>query len=110
MSNGEWTKTPAEQLRQTREVKLSNETKLSGSAEFAVVFKPEVESTEYLSGSDDLEKLSERMMTAHYPLELPPDGAAILVVRVNVKCQASSACIASLVNPAPAPQFPGIAN
>ena len=111
LPNGEWTKTPAEQLRQTREVKLSNEAKLSGSAEFAVVFKPgKVESVEYLSGSDDLEKLSERITTARYPLEFPPDSAAILVVRLNVKCQASSACIASLVNPAPAPQFPGIAN
>jgi tetratricopeptide (TPR) repeat protein len=111
LPNGEWTKTPAEQLRQTRELKLGNDAKLSGSAEFAVVFKPgKVESAEYLSGSNDLDKLSGQMMAARYPLEFPPDSKAILVMRVNVRCQASAACIVSLVNPVPAPQVPGIAN
>jgi hypothetical protein len=50
------------------------------------------------------------MMAARYPLEFPPDSKAILVMRVNVRCQASAACIVSLVNPVPAPQVPGIAN
>jgi tetratricopeptide (TPR) repeat protein/transglutaminase-like putative cysteine protease len=111
LPNGEWTKTPAEQLRQTRELKLGNEAKLSGSAEFVVVLKPgKVESAEYLSGSNDLDKLSGQMKAARYLLEFPPDSKAILVMRVNVKCQASAACIVSLVNPVPAPQFPGIVN
>jgi tetratricopeptide (TPR) repeat protein len=111
LPNGEWTKTPAEQLRQTRELKLSNGAQLSGSGEFAVVFKPgKVESAEFLSGSNDLERLSGQMMAARYPLEFPPESKAILVMRVNVKCQASAACTASLINPAPAPQIPGIVN
>ncbi len=109
LPNGEWTKTPAEQLRQTREMKLKNEAKVSGSAEFVVTLEPgKVESAEYLSGTDELAKLSEQMIAARYPLEFPPDSEAILVLRVDVKCEASSACIASLINPVPNQQYPRV--
>jgi len=105
LPNGEWTKTPAEQLRASREVKVSNEEKLSGSADFVVEFEPEkVDSVQYLSGSDELEKLTEKLKAAHYPLEFPPDSQATLAVRVSVRCQPGS-CVGTLVVPTAQPQF-----
>jgi tetratricopeptide (TPR) repeat protein/transglutaminase-like putative cysteine protease len=109
LPNGEWTQTPAEQLRHSREVKLANEKKLSGSAEFLVTFKPgKVESAEYESGDDELEPLADKLKVAHFPLEFPPESGASLVLRVEVRCQPTAPCVATLVNPVPpAPQFPG---
>ena len=105
LPNGEWTKTPAEQLRASREVKVSNEEKLSGSADFVVEFEPgKVDSVQYLSGSDELEKLTEKLKAAHYPLDFPPDSQATLAVRVSVRCQSGS-CVGTLVVPTPHPQF-----
>jgi len=109
LPNGEWTQTPAEQLRHSREAKLSNEAKLSGSAQFIVTFKPgKVESAEYESGDDEIEPLADKLKAAHYPLEFPPDSGASLVLRVDVSCHPTAPCIAALVNPVPGPaQFPG---
>ncbi|HEY3974307.1 MAG TPA: DUF3857 domain-containing protein [Candidatus Sulfotelmatobacter sp.] len=105
LPNGEWTKTPAEQLRHTREVKLPNTEKLAGAAQFIVTFRPEtVESAEFSSGDDDLEPLADKLKVAHYPLEFPPSSGAILVMRVDVSCHSDSACIGTLVVPVPVPQ------
>lgn len=111
LPNGEWTETPAEQLRHSRESKLSNEARLSGSAQFIVTFKPgKVESAEYESGDDELQPLTAKLKAAHYPLEFPPESGASLVVRVDVSCKPTAPCIAALVNPVPAPaHFPGAA-
>ncbi|HEV3512203.1 MAG TPA: tetratricopeptide repeat protein, partial [Candidatus Sulfotelmatobacter sp.] len=105
LPNGEWTKTPAEQLRASREVRLSNEEKLSGSADFVIEFEPEkVDSVQYLSGGDELENLTKKLKAAHYPLEFPPNSQAILAVRVSVRCQPGS-CVGTLVVPTPQSQF-----
>lgn len=105
LPNGEWTKTPAEQLRASREVKVSNDEKLSGTADFVVVLESgKIDSVQYLSGSDELEKVTEKLKAAHYPLEFPPDSQATLAVRVSVRCQPGS-CIGTLVVPTPQPQF-----
>jgi hypothetical protein len=102
LPNGEWTKTPAEQLRHTREVKLANADKLVGSAQFIVTFRPgAVESAEFASGDDDLEPLANKLKVAHYPLEFPPSSRAILVMRVDVSCHADAACIGNIVVPVP---------
>jgi tetratricopeptide (TPR) repeat protein/transglutaminase-like putative cysteine protease len=104
LPNGEWTQTPAEKLRHSREVGLSNEEKLTGSAEYIVVFKPgKVDSAEYLSGSAALDKLSAKLIAAHYPLEFPPDSGAILALRIDVNCHPTAPCIASLLPPVAAP-------
>jgi tetratricopeptide (TPR) repeat protein/transglutaminase-like putative cysteine protease len=104
LPNGEWSKTPAEQLLQTREIRLKNEDKLGGAAEFLVTFKPgKVTSVEYFSGDNDLEELTDDLKAAHYPLEFPPDSGAILMMRISVKCESSSSCVARLVNPVASP-------
>jgi len=110
LPNGEWTQTPAEELRHSREVKLANGGKLSGSAQFIVTFKPgKVESAEYESGDDELEGLEDELKAAHFPLEFPPESGASLVVRVDVRCQPAAPCIATLVNPVAArPQLLGV--
>jgi len=102
LPNGQWTKTPAEQLRYSREVKLGNEGKLVGSAQFTVTFKPgKVESAEFDSGDGDLEVLAPKLKAAHYPIEFPPDSDAILVMHVSVRCKVTEGCVGSLVNPVP---------
>ena len=106
LPNGEWTKTPAEQLRQTREVKTPNAQKLSGKAQYLIVFKSgKVDSADFHSGDDELKPLAQELETAKYPIEFPADSAATLVMRVDVKCHSASACTASLVNPARPNQF-----
>ena len=100
LPNGEWTPTPAEELRHSREVKLANAQKLSGQAEFIVTFKPgKVESVEYEKGDEELEPLADKLKVAHYPLEFPPESGASLLARVEVKCEPARPCIATLVNP-----------
>ena len=102
LPNGEWTQTPAEQLRHSREVKVSNPGKLSGKAQFIVEIKPgKVDSAHYLSGDDTLEPLADKLVEVHYPLEFPPDSGAILVLRIEVNCQPATPCIAALVDPVP---------
>ena len=105
LPNGRWTLTPAEELRHSREVKVSNEGKLSGAAAFAVEFKPTgVDSADYLSGDETLKPLSDKLTDANYPLEFPPESGAILVVRVEVKCASKTApCVGTIVNPVPVP-------
>jgi tetratricopeptide (TPR) repeat protein/transglutaminase-like putative cysteine protease len=106
LPNGEWTQTPAERLRHSREIRLSNEGKLTGSAEFIVALKPgKVDSAVYKSGDEALAPLSNKLKAAHFPLEFPTDSRAILSVRVSVKCQATS-CIATLATSVPAPRVP----
>ncbi len=98
LPNGQWTKTPAEQLRRSREIKITNDHKVSGKAEFHVTIKPDkVDSVDYASGDESLESLTEELKAAHYPLSFPPDSGAILVVRVEVNCRAETSCEATLL-------------
>ncbi|MGO9086525.1 MAG: DUF3857 domain-containing protein [Candidatus Sulfotelmatobacter sp.] len=107
LPNGEWTQTPAEQLRNSREAKLSNEAKVSGQAEFMVTFKPgKVESVEYSGGDDELEPLAGKLKAAHYPLEFPPGSVASVILQVEVSCHTAAPCVAALVNPVPGPPPP----
>jgi tetratricopeptide (TPR) repeat protein len=102
LPNGEWTQTPAEHLRHSREVILSKPAKLAGSAEFLVTLKPgKVESAEFDTGDDGLDGLPEKLKAGHYPLEFPTDSAAVLVVRVHVQCHVTQPCVAALDNPLP---------
>jgi len=102
LPSGEWTKTPAEQLRLSRQVKLNNETKLFGSANFKVVFKPgKVDRAEFESGDGDLDVLTTKLKAAHYPIVFPSESDAILLMHVSVSCHATEPCVASLINPLP---------
>ena len=111
LPNGEWTQTPAEQLRHSRELKLSNEGKLSGSARFTLTLKPDKVSAGHLIGEDTLQPLTAKLEKAHYPVEFPLDSGAILVLNVDVSCHPTAPCVATIVNPAPpAPQRTGATN
>jgi tetratricopeptide (TPR) repeat protein len=103
LPNGEWTKTPAEQLSQMRATKLGKQPDLSGSAEFAIVFAPErVESAEYVSGKESLQSLTEKLKAAHYQVEFPVGSKAKILRRAELSCTPSAGCIAVLLPPAKA--------
>jgi tetratricopeptide (TPR) repeat protein len=111
LPNGEWTQTPAEQLRHLREIKVGNQGKLSGSALFTLALKADKASVSFLSGDSELKPLSSKLSTAHYPFEFPGDRAAILVVRLDVNCRSTAPCVATLVAPVPPrPQTAGMGN
>jgi tetratricopeptide (TPR) repeat protein len=97
LPNGQWSQTPAEQLRHTREVTVTNDTKISGYGQFIVVLdKGKTESAHYLNGDEVLKPLAIKLAAAHYPLELPSGSEASLTVRVNVSCHAANPCTAEL--------------
>ena len=100
LPNGEWTETPREKLDHMRETKLSNESKLSGSADFILVMNSDkVQSVRLVGGDNALEPLSARLKSARYPLEFPADSDAVLALRMTVNCRGSAACTAKLLRP-----------
>lgn len=108
LPNGEWTQTPGEQLRAMREAKVSNSGKVSGTADFAVVFEPNSVEAHFMRGDEELKDLEDKLEAAHYKVEFPPDSAASLVRRVQVVCKPMSVCTATLVKPDQANlQLPG---
>jgi len=103
LPNGEWTKTPAEQLRSSRQVKLPNEARRSGAAQFFVTFEQgKVTAAEFSDGDSDVDGFAAKLKAASLPLELPPGSAAILTVQVKVECEPAHPCTA-LVMPAVQP-------
>src|SRR5581483_3233938 len=103
LPNGQWTLTPGEKLRRSREIKLKNDAKLSGTAQFIVsINAKEVESADFESGDENLRPLESNLEEAHYPFEFPPDSEATLLIRVTVDCLPSGTCTATPLPPAPA--------
>lgn len=99
LPNGQWSPTPAEELRRSRELKLGNAGNLSGSADFLVSIDSEsVQSVDFESGDQILQPLESKLEKAKYPFEFPPNSDATLVVRVTVKCQ-SDGCVGTPMNP-----------
>lgn len=102
LSNGEWTKTPAEQLRHTREIGVGNDAKMAGFAQFIVGISAEkVESAHWENGDESLKPLEQKLLLARYPLEFPPGSGAVLVVRLSVDCHPTGPCTGTLQNPVP---------
>jgi tetratricopeptide (TPR) repeat protein len=100
LSNGEWTKTPAQELSEMRSIKLGKQAHLSGTAEFWIVFAMgEIESVQYVSGEEALEPLTEKLKAAHYPLGFPAGSKAKILRRAEVSCTPTAGCIAALVPP-----------
>ena len=98
LPNGEWTKTPREELSQMRAVKLGKQPGLSGTAEFWIVFAPgKVESVQYVSGKESLESLTGKLKAAHYQVEFPAGSGARIFRRIELSCTPSVGCMAVLV-------------
>jgi hypothetical protein len=101
LPNGEWTKTPSEQLTQMRTAKFGKLPSLSGSAEFAIVFAPgKIESVEYVSGEESMESLTGKIKAAHYEVEFPAGSKARILRRAQLSCTPSAGCMAVLMPPA----------
>lgn len=102
LPSGEWTQTPAERLRHSREIKVANDTNLSGSAQFIIKIKPgKVDGAHFVSGDSALEAVEDELAKAHYPVEFPSDSEAFLTVQLTVRCFPSVPCVATLVKPVP---------
>jgi tetratricopeptide (TPR) repeat protein/transglutaminase-like putative cysteine protease len=100
LPNGEWTKTPSEELREALRVKISKTTSVSGKAEFDVVFAPgKVESVRYLKGDEGLRAMAERLEAAQYQMVFPAGSGAKIVRRVQLSCNPTSGCTAELLPP-----------
>jgi tetratricopeptide (TPR) repeat protein/transglutaminase-like putative cysteine protease len=98
LPNGEWTKTPAEELSEMRAVKLGKQPNLSGTAEFSIVFAMgKVESIKYVSGEESLESLTDKLKAAHYQVEFPVGSKAKILRRAELSCTPSAGCMAVLV-------------
>jgi tetratricopeptide (TPR) repeat protein/transglutaminase-like putative cysteine protease len=97
LPNGEWSKTPGEELTEMRVSHLSLQ-KASGSAEFGMVFTPgRVESVEYLRGEESLDLIRDKLRTAHYAVELPADSKAKIYRRAQVGCTPLTGCVVTMV-------------
>jgi tetratricopeptide (TPR) repeat protein len=107
LPNGEWTRTPAEQLSQMREAKFGKGLNLAGSARFSVVFVPgKVESVRYVGGDESLKSLTSQLSAVHYQMEFPAGSKAKIVRRLLVSCYQSSGCTATMVPPSQAASSP----
>ena len=101
LPNGEWTKTPSEQLTQMRTAKFGKMPNASGSAEFAIVFvSGKIESVEYVNGEESLESLKDKLKAAHYEVEFPAGSKARILRRAQLSCTPSAGCMAVLMPPA----------
>lgn len=97
LPNGEWSKTPSEELTEMRVSHLSLQ-KASGSAEFGLVFTPgRVESVEYLRGEESLDSIRDKLRTARYAVELPADSKAKIYRRAQVGCTPPTGCVVTML-------------
>jgi tetratricopeptide (TPR) repeat protein len=107
LPNGEWTRTPAEQLGQMRETKFGKGLNLAGSARFSIVFAPgKVDSVRYVGGDESLKSLTSQLSAVHYQMEFPEGSKAKIVRRLLVSCYQSSGCTATMVPPSEAVSSP----
>jgi tetratricopeptide (TPR) repeat protein len=99
LPNGEWSKTPAEELLDQQKVKFSPTSKVSGTALVAIGFTAgKVESVRFKSGDGALQSISEQLKGVKFPMPFPPNSAARIVRFVKLSCNASGGCTAEIVN------------
>jgi tetratricopeptide (TPR) repeat protein len=100
LPNGEWTKTPDEELTDALRVKVSKKTGLAGVADFSVVFTPgKVESVRYMHGDEEVREMSAALQAAPYQMEFPTGSGAKIVRRVQLTCHPSAGCTAEMLPP-----------
>jgi tetratricopeptide (TPR) repeat protein/transglutaminase-like putative cysteine protease len=98
LPNGEWTKTASEQLSEMRTAKFGKQPKLSGSAEFTIVFSPgRVESVDYVNGEEALQDLTDQLKAAHFQVEFPAGSQGKILRRAELSCSSISGCVAVLL-------------
>jgi hypothetical protein len=98
LPNGGWTKTWGEELSEMRAVKLGKQPKLSGSAQFSIVFAMgEIESVKYVSGKESLQSLTGKLKASHYRVEFPAASKAKILRRAELSCTPASGCTAVLL-------------
>jgi len=98
LPNGEWTKTPGEELKDMLRVKVSKKTSSYGVANFSAVFVPgRLESVRYISGDEGMKSMIGTLEATHFAMEFPAGSAAKIVRRVRLTCSPSSGCTAEMI-------------
>ena len=100
LPNGQWTKSPGDELRDTLQVKISKTTTVSGVAEFTVVLAAgKVEAARYVHGDEQLQTMTHGLSAATYPMEFPAGSRAKVARSVRLTCLPASGCIAQMLTP-----------
>jgi tetratricopeptide (TPR) repeat protein/transglutaminase-like putative cysteine protease len=100
LPNGEWTKTPGEELASAREVKISSKKGLAATADFMVAITAEkVEAVRFVKGDEELKSLVSALQSVHYPMEFPAGSKAKIVRQVHVTCHPTAGCSGEMMLP-----------
>jgi tetratricopeptide (TPR) repeat protein/transglutaminase-like putative cysteine protease len=89
------------ELSQLRRVKLKRLVPGSATAEFFLLFSPgpDVEDTQFISGSEKLKSAGEALSDAKFQVAFPPGSSAHLVRRAILMCSSVTGCEAVLLTP-----------
>jgi hypothetical protein len=99
-SKGAFIPSPGEELSRMRTTHLGEGPHDSGNGVFTLVFSPAaVEEVKYVSGSESLKALFDKLKSAKYQQEFPDAGPVRLVRRAMVSCSKTGGCDAVLLLP-----------
>lgn len=78
---------PEEELSRVRSTKVSSNTRLSGSATYAIAFSPgNKDEVAYISGDSSLKSVAAQLSSTHFPITFPDQGPVKLVRRGILSC------------------------
>jgi tetratricopeptide (TPR) repeat protein len=100
LPNGQWTKTPSDELLDKRRAHVTKSSHLTGSCDFEMIFAPgKVESVHYLSGTTELKDVGDQLQETKFETLFPAGSGARIFRRVTVTCSSTSGCNAEMVPP-----------
>jgi hypothetical protein len=101
LPDGTWSPTPSEELSRMRTVKIAKQPSYGfSSATFTLMLTPgKVESVEFVSGSEDLKPIAEKVKTAKFNLPVPDDLPVVRLARRGILTCGSMGCDFTLLLP-----------
>ncbi len=101
LPNGEWTKTPSDELVDKRRTNVTRTwPNASGICDFEVVFSArKIEGVRYLKGDESLRGLGDKIEAAHFEMVFPHGSEARIFRRITLTCSPSSGCNAEMIPP-----------
>jgi hypothetical protein len=98
LPNGEWSKTPSDELLETRRAGLTKVSHISGRGDFEVVFASgKVDAVRALQVDDALKQMVETIQSAHFQVSFPSGSHARIFRKVTVTCSLTSGCNAEML-------------
>jgi tetratricopeptide (TPR) repeat protein len=97
LPNGEWPKTPSDELNEIRTASLGKDPGPDASAVFDIVFASDrPQSVNYRYGSEVMKQMTARLEHAKFQVEIPEGSHATLFRQLTVKCNKYAPCTAVL--------------